>query len=35
MSGPSTGPHLNDIIEAIERVRQVLRDMHLDVFETD
>ena len=35
MSVPSSGPHLNDIIEAIERVHQALGDMHLDAFETD
>jgi uncharacterized protein with HEPN domain len=35
MSDHSSNPHLNDIIEAIERVRQVLGDMKLDAFETD
>jgi len=35
MSVPSAGPHLNDVIEAIERVRHALGDMHLDAFETD
>jgi uncharacterized protein with HEPN domain len=35
MSDHSSNPHLNDIIEAIERVRQMLRDMKLDAFETD
>jgi uncharacterized protein with HEPN domain len=35
MSVPSANPHLNDIIEAIERVRQALGDMHLDAFEAD
>jgi len=35
MSVPSADPHLNDIIEAIERVRRTLGDMHLDAFETD
>jgi uncharacterized protein with HEPN domain len=31
----SASPHLDDIIEAIERVRQVLGDMSLDKFESD
>jgi uncharacterized protein with HEPN domain len=35
MSVPTAGPHLNDIIEAIERVRQTVGDMHVDAFETD
>ena len=35
MSVPSTSPHLYDILEAIERVRQALGDMHLDAFEAD
>jgi uncharacterized protein with HEPN domain len=35
MSDHSSNPHLNDIIEAIERVRQMLGDMKLDAFETD
>jgi len=28
-------PHLDDIVEAIDRVRQVLADLPLDAFETD
>jgi uncharacterized protein with HEPN domain len=35
MAGHSSNPHLNDIIEAIERVRQTLGDMKLDAFEAD
>ncbi len=35
MSGRSPNPHLNDIIEAIDRVRQALGNMPLDRFETD
>src|SRR5277367_6029935 len=35
MSDRSASPHLDDIIEAIERVRQVLGDMSLDKFESD
>jgi len=31
----SSNPHLNDIIEAIGRVRQALGDMNLDAFEAD
>ncbi len=32
MSNRSATPHLDDIIEAIERVRQVIGDMPLAVF---
>lgn len=28
-------PRLTDIVEAVERIRMVLKDMPLDVFETD
>ncbi len=35
MSNRSATPHLDDIIEAIERVRQVIGDMPLAAFETD
>lgn len=35
MSGAVSNPYLNDIIEAIERVRKVLGDVTLDAFETD
>jgi len=35
MSGPSSTPHLNDIIEAIEHIRQALGDVTLDAFEAD
>ena len=35
MSGRSATLHLNDIIEAIERVRQVIGDMALAAFETN
>jgi len=35
MSERSGTPHLDDIIEAIERLRKVLGDMSLDAFESD
>ena len=35
MSDRSASPHLDDIIEAIERVHHVLGDLPLDKFETD
>lgn len=35
MSDQSSNVHLNDIIEAIERVRQSLGDIKLEAFETD
>jgi uncharacterized protein with HEPN domain len=35
MSDHSSNPHLNDMIKAIERVRQVVGDMKLDAFEAD
>jgi uncharacterized protein with HEPN domain len=35
MSDHSSNPHLNDIIEAIERIRQSLGDTKLEAFESD
>ena len=35
MDGRSLVPRLTDIVEAIERVRDLLADMPLEVFEAD